>query len=549
MKQLRYFGLVLFFSMIAVQNSFSQESDFTVQIPLFKKDTFNILQFGAVADGKTDNTVAIQKAILTCTANKGGVVLVPPGFWLTGPFVIKSNVELHIQKNALLLFTADHQKFKLVEGNWEGLPAYRNQSPISAENEVNIAITGQGIIDGNGDTWRSIKKDKLTETQWNKLVKSGGIVSEDKKTWYPSESYYLGSKTDHPGAIMDGNSLDDAVLVKEYLRPNMLVFNSCSSILIEGVTFQNSPAWTLHPLICKDLTIRNITVRNPWNGQNTDGIDIESCKNVLLENSSFDVGDDGICVKSGRDEAGRKRGISTENLIVRNCIVYHAHGGFVVGSEMSGGAKNLYLSNCTFIGTDVGLRFKTTRGRGGVVEKVFIDHVNMKDIVGEAILFDMYYMAKDPVPLAGEKREEPAVLLQPVTEETPVFRDFHISDIYCSGADKAIFIRGLPEMKIKQIYLNKLVMQTDKGIVCEDADSIYLKNIFLAAEHQNPLINCKNSSNISLDGMSFKEAALFFIADGAASKAITIKIKGGHVPVPIVQTVNGADEHCVQLLR
>jgi len=548
MKRLCQFSFVLFFCIAAVQNSISQVPDFTVQTPVFRKDTFNILQYGAVADGITDNTDAIQRAILVCNAKKGGVVLVPPGFWLSGPIVLKSNVELHLQKNALLLFTGDHQKFKLVKGNWEGLPAFRNQSPISAENEVNIAITGKGIIDGNGDTWRSIKKDKLTETQWNRLVKSGGKVSEDKKTWYPSESYYLGSKTDHPGVIKDGRNIEDAAPIKEYLRPNMLVFTSCRFILIEGVTFQNSPAWTLHPLLCENLTIRNITVKNPWNGQNTDGLDIESCKSILLENSSFDVGDDGICVKSGRDEAGRKRGIPTENLIIRNCVVYHAHGGFVVGSEMSGGAKNLYLSNCSFIGTDVGLRFKTTRGRGGVVEKVYIDHVNMKDIVGEAILFDMYYMAKDPVPLTGEKREDPAAVLQPVTEETPVFRDFHISDVFCAGADKAIFIRGLPEMKIKQIYLNNLILQTDQGIVCEDADSIYFKNVFLAAAHNNPLINCKNSSHIHFDGISFKEATLLLLADGAVSKSISIKIKGDQVPVKVVQTVNGADAQCVQVL-
>src|SRR5690349_13717467 len=170
--------------------------------------------------------------------------------------------------------------------------------------------------------------------------------------------------------------------------------------------------------MCEDLTVRNVYAKNPWYAQNGDGIDVESCKNVLIEDSKFDVGDDGICIKSGRDAEGRKRGMPTENVTIRNCVVYHAHGGFVVGSEMSGGAKNINVENCTFVGTDIGLRFKTTRGRGGVVENIYIDNILMKDIPGEAILFDMYYSAIDPVALAGEKREAPKVMVYPVTEET-----------------------------------------------------------------------------------------------------------------------------------
>ena len=137
------------------------------------------------------------------------------------------------------------------------------------------------------------------------------------------------------------------------------------------------------------MTLRNLQVKNPWFAQNGDGVDVESCKNVLIEGSTFDVGDDGICIKSGRDEAGRKRGVPTENVIIRNNVVYHAHGGFVIGSEMSGGAKNIWVYDCSFIGTDIGLRFKTARGRGGVVENIYVDRINMIDIPGEAILFDM----------------------------------------------------------------------------------------------------------------------------------------------------------------
>ena len=185
----------------------------------------------------------------------------------------------------------------------------RNQSPVSAENANNIAITGYGIIDGSGDAWRMVKKEKLTESQWKKLVASGGVLSEDKKSWYPSEKSIKGSMLKNPGVISIDKTTADYDSIKDFLRPNLLVFSNCKKILLEGITFQNSPAWCLHPLMSEDIIVRNVYVKNPWYAQNGDGIDLESCKNVLIESSTFDVGDDGICIKSGRDEAGRKRGM------------------------------------------------------------------------------------------------------------------------------------------------------------------------------------------------------------------------------------------------
>jgi len=186
-------------------------------------------------------------------------------------------------------------------------------------------------------------------------------------------------------------------------------------------------------------------------------------------------------------------------MVVRNCIVYHAHGGFVIGSEMSGGARNLYVYNCTFIGTDVGLRFKTTRGRGGIVEKIYVHDINMKDIAGEAILFDMYYMAKDPVPLAGEKREAPKVETLPVTEGTPQFKDFHVSNIVCSGAQKAIFIRGLPEMNIKDIWLDHLVLKAVEGIDCTQATGIHFNDVRLVIANNSSAADIHDSHDITLN--------------------------------------------------
>lgn len=493
--------------------------------PKFRKDTTSITKFGAVPDGYMLNTKSINDAITAVNKRGGGVVLVPAGLWLTGPVVIKSNVNLHLAQGATLLFTADKSQYPLVAANWEGLPQMRNQSPVSATDAVNIAITGKGIIDGNGDPWRAVKSDKLTASQWKKLVASGGVLSEDKKTWYPSEGFMKGSKMPaNPGMITPDRDAAYYESIKDFLRPNMVLFTKCKNVLLEGVIFQNSPAWCLHPLMCENLTVKNIFVKNPWYAQNGDGIDVESCKNVLIENSVFDVGDDALCMKSGRDAEGRKRGMPTENVIIRGCTVYSSHGGFVIGSEMSGGARNIYVSNCTFIGSDIGLRFKTTRGRGGVVENIFIKDIYMKDIPAEAILFDMYYMAKDPVALAGEKRELPKVEFKQLDETTPSFRNFHISNVYCNGAEKGIFLRGVPEMHVKDIVLENMVLQADKGIDVQEASNITFRNIKVISKETNPVVDVIQSDNLVFDNITYKEGAeLLFRISGDRSKDIKVK--------------------------
>ncbi|MVT08607.1 glycosyl hydrolase family 28 protein [Chitinophaga tropicalis] len=466
--------------------------------PHFRRDTFSIAAYGAKADGITLNTKSINKAIDDCNSKGGGVVMIPAGLWLTGPITLKSNVNLYLASNAILQFTTDFDQYPLIETTYEGLKAMRCQAPVSAVNAENIAITGKGILDGGGDAWRIVKKDKLTETQWKKLVASGGIEGEDKRTWYPSAKSFKGSHTKLAGVISPEKTAADYDSIKDFLRPNMLSITSCKYVLLEGVTFQNSPAWCLHPLLTEHITLRNVYAKNPWYAQNGDGLDLESCRYARVEGCTFDVGDDGICIKSGRDEQGRKRGVATEDVIVNNCTVYHAHGGFVIGSEMSGGARNLYVSDCSFLGTDIGLRFKTTRGRGGIVEKIYVHNINMKDIPAEAILFDMYYMAKDPVLLAGEKRDAPKAELFPVTEATPQFRDFHISNVVCYGAAKAIFIRGLPEMPISDIHLQDITIKADKAGDCIVGSNIYLNNVTLVTA-DNGKINVQDSKQVKLD--------------------------------------------------
>lgn len=463
--------------------------------PVFKNDTFNIVNYNAVADGVTLNTNSINKAITECNRKGGGVVLIPGGVWLTGPIEMKSHVNLHIVRDAILLFTTDFDQYALVEGMYEGRRSARNQSPIYGINLENIAITGKGLIDGNGDAWRMVGKDRLTEREWKMKVASGGLVSSDGATWFPSAKTKLAFDQKRTAVLMPGQSLKDFEDIKDFLRPNLLVLNNCKKVLLEGVTFQNSPAWCLHPVFCENLTIRNVFAKNPDYAQNGDGVDVESCKNVLIEGSTFDVGDDGICIKSGKDEEGRKRGKPTENVIVRNNIVYKGHGGFVVGSEMSGSVRNIFVYDCSFIGTDIGLRFKTTRGRGGVVEQIYIKNIRMKDIVRDAILFDMYYFTK---PADNEKAEAP-----PVTEATPQFRNIEISGIVCNGAERGIFIRGLPEMQVKHITMNNLVLKTNKGVEIIEASGIHLNEVTLLSNNTNPVVYVQSGTDITLKGFKY----------------------------------------------
>ena len=495
-----------------------------IYAPHFKRDTFNILNYGANADGLTLNSSAINKAIEECAKQGGGTVLIPRGSFVTGPIIMKSNINLHVAKGAFIIFTKDFDQYPLVRSSFEGVDAARCQSPLVAENLENIGITGEGIMNGNGFYWRPIKKDKLTESQWKAHQKNyGGVIAADGKTWYSSAKALKAALTNNIGKLTDGKTLKDFEDVKDYMRPNMIRISQCKNILIENVTFENSPAWTTHITMSEHITVRNLKVKNIWYGANTDAIDLESCKNALLEDCNFDTGDDGITIKSGRDADGRKRGMPTKDVIVKNCVVYHAHGGFVVGSEMSGGVNNMFVSNCTFIGSDIGLRFKTTRGRGGMVENIYVNNINMKDIPAEAILFDMYYMAKDPVVLAGEKREPPVVEFKSVDETTPQFQNFYFRNITCNGAAKGIFVRGIPEMHIKNILIENAVIQADEGIDIQEASNITLNNVTILSKNTNPVAYILNSDNITINNLKYKDSAdVLAIVQGDRTKAVNI---------------------------
>ncbi|MBO0359126.1 glycoside hydrolase family 28 protein [Hymenobacter sp. BT186] len=496
-----------------------------VKTTSFRADTFSIAKYGAVADALTSNTGAFQKAIDECSQKGGGVVLVPRGQWLTGPIEMRSNVNLHVAAGALIQFSDNRADYKLHKTNWEGLDAVRNQALIYGKNLENVAITGQGILDGAGEAWWMVQKGRSTEGEWKQLVASGGFLNEKQDRWYPSAQSLKGTTVKEAGVLTEEKSeIKDFEEIKDYLRPDFLVLDQCKRLLFEGVTFQNSPAWTVHPMRSEDVIVRNINVLNGPYTPNTDALDLESCKNGIVEGCTFSAGDDAICIKSGRNEQGRKRAMPTENFIIRNCKVYRGHGGFVIGSEMSGGARNLYVSNITMIGTDIGLRFKTTRGRGGVVENIFIQDIDMKDIPGEAILFDMYYMIKDPTPQVAGSKERPVSPAKPVDESTPQFRKIQIRNVTCNGAKTGIMVRGLPEMAIKDISIENAVLQSEKGLVCIEADNISLKNVTLLPTSTDPVMEVHNSQNITLDNVKYAPGATVLLRVSGADKAKNVRL-------------------------
>lgn len=394
--------------------------------PVFPQLRVSIVDYGAEQSVTKLCSNAINKAIDEVSRKGGGTVVIPRGYWMSGPIVMKSKVNLYLEKNAFVSFSSNIADYPVISTVYEGHKVEKCQSPISGWDLHDVAITGSGTFEASGERWRPVKRYKLTENQWKGFLKRAGKVIDNGSAWVP-----------------DSNA--------SALRPVLLDLQRCNNVLLEGVTFKNSPAWNLHPDCCTNITLRDVKVFNPWYAQNGDALDLESCSGAVIEDCLFDAGDDAICIKSGRDAEGRKRGKPTENVIIRNCTVLHGHGGFVIGSEMSGGVRNLFVTDCTFIGTDVGLRFKSTRGRGGVVENIYIQNINMKDIAEDAIIMDMFYGGRAPG--EGLQKDE-AREVPKVDETTPCFRDIEMHHLQVEGAGRLYYLNGLPEMPLKNITID-----------------------------------------------------------------------------------------------
>lgn len=383
----------------------------------------NLKDFGAVGDGVQLNTEAFRKAISALVKKGGGRLTVPFGVWLTGPIQMKSNIELHLEKNAIIYFSPDKSLYVDKEGK-----SSRVDPCIRASKAHDIAITGEGIIDGNGQQWRPVKRSKVSDVEWKAYKESGGQERKEGTLWYPWDM-----KCGSP-------NIADTPENQEKQRNDLVRLTDCENIYLEGVTFQNAPRFHVHPLNCRNIIIDGITVRCPWNAQNGDAIDLSDCHQTLVVNSTVDAGDDGICMKSGRHKpAALVNGC--EDILIENNTVFHAHGGFVIGSEDICGMKRIVVRNCRFSGTDVGLRFKSAIGRGGKTEDIHISHIVMSDIAQHAISFQCDYENRP----AGS--EDKATFGDKASTYVPEFTDIHISEIVCRNARTAIAAKGIAGRK------------------------------------------------------------------------------------------------------
>ncbi|AEH50492.1 glycoside hydrolase family 28 protein [Pseudothermotoga thermarum] len=411
----------------------------------------DVRDFGAKGDGKTLDTFAVQAAIMSCP--EGGTVVFPPGTYLLTPVFLKSNLTIEIQKDAVLLGVSERTLYPILPGllssklgeiylsSWEGEPAESFASLVTGIGVENVRIIGQGVIDANAnfdDWWFNPKVKRIA--------------------W----------------------------------RPRSIFLNRCKNILIEGITIRNSPSWTVHPLFCKDLKLLTLNIVNPKNSPNTDGINPESCSNVLIAGCRISVGDDCVAVKAGKYEVKQKFDVPSENIEIRNCLMEHGHGAVVIGSEMSCGVRNVKVSNCLFVNTDRGLRIKTRRERGGYVDEIELKNVQMNGVFVPLAINCFYNCGADYDPLYSSDK-----VVADVNERTPTIGSIVMKNVLCEDVKSmAAFVYGLPEKKIEKIYMENVRIEISKecevfnpemfdgvqpvcrqGLLFKNVDKLVLKNV------------------------------------------------------------------------
>jgi polygalacturonase len=417
----------------------------------------NVADFGAVRDGKTVCTGAIQKAVDECARAGGGRVVFPAGRYLTGPVFLKSNVHLEVMPGAVLSGITNFEKVPAIGGRFEGIDRPVYASMFTGLDLENVSITGRGVLDGRGDAW------------W----KAFHIVTELRRKMGLAER-----EPDNP---------PDAPL--KWPRPRMINLYRCRNVLISGITVVNSPAWNIHPVLCDNVRIDQVTILAPPDAPNTDGIDPDSCRNMRISNCYISVGDDCITIKSGYKYL--KSHMPSENIAVTNCVFGRGHGGVGIGSETAGGVRNVTISNCVCEGTDRGLRFKTGRGRGNVVENVRAQNVVMRG-VGDALSVSMLY--------AGGDTQNPA----PVDEGTPVFRNIHLSDIVAGDTKRAAVIEGLPEMPVRDLSISNFVVNAGEGISCSHVSGVIFDNVAIESG-KGPMMTARAVYDLEVHRLSGKK--------------------------------------------
>lgn len=421
---------------------------------------YNITEYGAVPDGVTDASPAFREALRACAKAGGGTVYVPAGKFLTGPLELHSNTTLYLDAGALLRFSEEPSDYPVVESRWEGVQRKVYMSCVYAKDAENVAVEGNGTLDGCGKPW-----------------------------WRAN----LAGELDYP-------------------RPKLISFHGCKRVRISGVRLINSPAWTVNPVLCDDVTVDGVTIQNPADSPNTDGIDPDSCCSVHISNCHIDVGDDCIAVKAGTE--GTPLRSPTRNVVITNCTMRHGHGGVVLGSEMSGGISRVTISNCVFEGTDRGIRMKSRRGRGGAIEDVRVDNIVMDGVLCP-FTANLYYFCgpggKDSV--VSDKHP------LPVTDATPAFRRLRFSNITARNVRSAAgFFYGLAEMPVEDVALSNISVDmqpnaeperaemmaglepmSQHGFFCGNVKNISFHRV-LVRGHKGPAFHVENGENLDFDG-------------------------------------------------
>ena len=388
---------------------------------------FNVRDYGAAGDGKKLDTIALNQAVSACAQAGGGTVYLPPGNYLTGTLELKSHVTLELDSGATILGSENPDDYPTTPSVW-GDSKEMMAPLIYAADAENITITGRGTIDGQGAIW------------WRRVR-----LNDPKK--FP------------PGPQNDADRAEAAKLSRG--RPHLIRPVRCKDLLIEHINIRNSAEWNVHPMLCDSVRVDGITISAPaTNAHNTDGINPESCRNVQIVNCRIDTGDDCVTLKSGINELGRRMGRPDENITITNCVMYHGHGGVTIGSEMSGGVRNVVVANCVFNGTDIGIRIKSQRGRGGVVEGLSVSNIVMVDVPTPFVITTFYN--------GSDKPED----VHAVDEGTPRYRDMLFSNISARNAKSAGSITGLREMPIENLTFSNVHITAQSGFVCTNASGI-----------------------------------------------------------------------------
>ena len=418
----------------------------------------NVLDYGAKRDGSSSSTAAFRAAIQACAKAGGGTVFVPAGHYVSGAIELVSNLTFYLDSGAVIRFAANRDEYPLVESRFEGTEMRAPAAMLGGRNLENVTITGRGTLQADNSEWRTLMMQPAHRTALTQVL----------------------DLMEHKQPVPDA-AMRDAEMG---LRPDFIRPVESKNILIEGIHILSSPMWVLHILYCENVVIRNVIVES-FPGANTDGVDIDSSRHVRISDSYFDTGDDAICIKSGKDADGLRVNRITEDVAITNCTIHRGHGAVVLGSETSGGIRNVVASNIVSQGTDRGIRIKSTRGRGGLLENIRFDNWVIEDTPNPAIEVTNYYTR------APE---------EPVSVRTPVFRNFAISNVTINRCKTAVSIEGLPEMPVEGLRLTDIVATAQEGLRAFNTKGLELHNVRINPQGGIPFL-IRDSSELDLDGV------------------------------------------------